>query len=140
ANASLFTDLSAQVVEAGLAHVSVAEDLDLVDPGRVDQERPLHAHAVGDPADGEVAAQPAAGDADDRALEDLNALSGPFHHFGVDLDGVARPQLGHGLLGLLLLERLDHVHLMSPCWILYAPRAAAGLPGGASRGSWRGCR
>src|SRR5205814_4428298 len=77
---------------------------------------PLHAHAVGHAADRDVAAEAAAGHADDEALEDLDALAGALHHLGVHPHRVPGPKLGHLLLLLLALELLDDVHdnLSSP--------------------------
>src|SRR5689334_10731386 len=69
ADAGLAPDLSAQVVEAALAHVPMTQDVDLVYARRVDHERPLHADAVGHPADREIAPQAAACDADNGAFE-----------------------------------------------------------------------
>src|ERR1700730_3855247 len=115
-DAAFLADLVPEVVQACLADVAVAEHLDLVDAGRVDHEGPLDADAVGAAAHREVLPKAAAGNPDDQALEDLDPLAGPFNDLGVDADGVARPELGHGLLELLLLDLVDHVHLFfSPC-------------------------
>src|SRR5438445_12042390 len=46
ADARLASHLAAEVVEAALADVAVAQDVDLVDARRVDHERPLHSDAV----------------------------------------------------------------------------------------------
>src|SRR5689334_5344453 len=77
----------------------------------MDQERPLHADAVGDAPDREVLAQAATGDTNHDALENLDALARAFDHFGVHLDRVAGTQSRHLLLLLLLLELLNDVHL-----------------------------
>src|SRR5919201_6460198 len=64
---ALLPHLLSQVVEASLADVAVADNIDLVDSRRVDEERALNADSMRHPADREVAAQPGAGDADDGA-------------------------------------------------------------------------
>src|SRR4030081_4139525 len=71
--------------------------------------------AVGDPQDREVFPQPAAGDPDHEALEDLDPLPGSLDDLGVDADRVAGPQRGHRLLELLLLDLVDDIHIFSPC-------------------------
>src|SRR5437879_3304472 len=90
ANASLPADLAAQVVKASLAHVAVAQHVDLVDAGRVDHESPLDADAVSDTPHREVLAQAAARDPDDCAFENLDSLARALDDFRVHLYGVAR--------------------------------------------------
>src|SRR5690349_8996938 len=70
---------------------------------------------MGHPPDREVLAQAAAGDTNDRALEHLDALSRAFDDLCVHAHRVARTQRGHLLFLLLLLELLDHIHLLTPC-------------------------
>src|SRR5207245_1010989 len=111
ANTGLLADFAPQVIEPALADVAMAQHIDLVDARRVDEKRALDADAVGDAPHGEVLAQAAAGHADDGAFEHLDALASPLDDFGVHLDRVARPQRGHFLLLLLLLELLDDVHV-----------------------------
>src|SRR5207302_8022257 len=129
ADPAFLADLLAQVVEARLANVAVAEHLDPVDARRVDHEGPLHPHPVRHPPDREVPAQAPPGDADDQALEDLNPFPGSLHHLGVDPDRVARAKLRHRLLELLPLDLLDDVHFLfnSP-----SCRSALGAPARAS--------
>src|SRR5205807_4292838 len=85
ADARRAPNLASQVVQAPLAHVAVAQDLDLVDARRVDHERPLHADAMRDAPDREVLAQAATRDADDRALEHLDALARALDDLGMHL-------------------------------------------------------
>src|SRR5580765_1022240 len=55
--ASRPADLPAQVVEASLAHVAMAQHVDLVDTRRVDHEGPLDSDPVRDPPHSEVLAK-----------------------------------------------------------------------------------
>src|ERR1035437_5317169 len=82
--------LLAQEVELGTADLAVTQHFQLVDGGAVQGEDALHAHAARHFADGEGGAHAAALDADDDALEELDALFLAFLHFDVHLDGVAR--------------------------------------------------
>src|SRR5499427_23779 len=115
-----------QVVKACLSHLAVPQYLDLVYAGRMDQERALHAHAVGHPADRYVGAQPSPGDADHEALEDLDSLASSFHHLGVHLHGVAGAQLRQLFFLLLLFDLVDHVHGLP----LYGRGGASFMPAG----------
>src|SRR5712692_2799481 len=125
ADARLFADLAAQVIEPALADVAVAEDVDLVDPRRVDHEGALDSDAVGHAAHREVLAQAAAGHADDRAFEHLDALSRALHDLRVHLDRVARAKRGDLFLLLLLLELLDDVHVLFNSLVWAEVRSAA---------------
>src|SRR6266849_4478808 len=62
ADAGLFADLATEVVEPALPDVAMAQDLDLVDPRRVNQERALDPDAMSDAPNREVLPQTAAGD------------------------------------------------------------------------------
>src|SRR5579884_4237959 len=77
---ALLADLLPEVVQLGPPHPSLAEDLDLLDAGRVQGKRPLHAHPVGNPAHGEGLPDSAAAPADDDPLERLDPLAAPFRH------------------------------------------------------------
>src|ERR1700738_2490407 len=94
-DAGFLADLAPQVVEPGLPHLAVSPHLDALPARRVNHEGPLHADPVGDPAHGEVPAQPAAGDPDDKTLEHLDPFPRAFHHLGVNPDGVAGAKLGY---------------------------------------------
>src|SRR3954468_6517255 len=67
-------DPLAQEVQLGAPDLAVANDVDLVDPGAVDLERPLDADARRDLPDGDGSGDPAAAEPHDGALEDLDAL------------------------------------------------------------------
>src|SRR4029077_17243204 len=131
------------VVEPALPHVAVTEHVDAIDPRRVHEKRALNADAVRDTPHREVLAQPASGDADDRALEHLDALSRALDHLGVDLDRVAGAERGHLCLLLLFLELLDDVHFNVSSWIYISAaersaRGAAPPAACATGGSVRG--
>ena len=70
------------------------EDLDLVDPGAVDLERPLNADAARNPPDGDGSGDPAAAEPHHHALEDLDPLAVALDDLGGHLDRVARGELG----------------------------------------------
>src|SRR6188474_3818820 len=65
----------AEIVELGPAHLGVLDDLDLLDRLRVQREDPLHPLPERDLAHGHGRARPASLQADDDALEDLDALA-----------------------------------------------------------------
>ena len=103
-------DPLAQEVQLGPANLAVADDLDLLDPRAVDLERPLDADAARDLADGDGAGDPAAAEAHDVALEDLDSLLAALDDARDDADGVARGEgreVGADLVGDDLVE---HVH------------------------------
>src|SRR5207245_7855431 len=103
ADARLASHLAAEVVQAALADVAVAQDVDLVDARRVDHERPLHTDPMGHAPDGEVLAQATAGNPDHRALEHLDSFARAFDDLRVDTHGVAGTQ-SRDLRFLLLLS------------------------------------
>src|SRR3954453_11040461 len=83
----------AQVVQLRAADVTAGDDLDLLEDRGVQREGALDAHAEGDLADGEAAADAAALDADHDALEDLDAGTVPLDDLHVDLDRVTGPEV-----------------------------------------------
>lgn len=84
----------AQVEELGATDVTVTDDLELGDLGRVKRERALHADAKGDLADGEGLTRRATAHADDVTLEHLDALAVTLLDAVVHLDVVARMTVG----------------------------------------------
>src|SRR5437763_1137698 len=93
AHASLPADLPTQVVQLGAVHVPDRRDVDLVDLGRVQGERPLHADSEGLLADGERLAGAGALPLQHDPLEDLNSLPLALDHLEVDAHGGRRPEL-----------------------------------------------
>src|SRR6476659_156443 len=98
---ALFLDLRSlttqvtHVVKLGAAHVTLGDELDLVDDRGVHREGTLHADAEGDLADGEGFADAVALAAQDEALEDLDAGVLAFDDVHVNLEGVTRAELGN---------------------------------------------
>ena len=80
AHAGLLTDLLAQVVELGAIHVADRANLDLLDLGRVDGERPLDTDAERLLADGERLACTRALPLEHDPLEDLDASPRALDH------------------------------------------------------------
>jgi hypothetical protein len=106
----------------------MADDLNAVDPGRVEEKGPLDTDTVGgDPANGEVLVDAAAPSANDNTLKDLDSLAVPLDHFRGHPHGVARTKCRNVGLELLSLEPANHLrdHLSVP---LIRPRAAAASP------------
>src|SRR5438876_2171316 len=99
-----------QVVELRPAHRTARDDLDAVDAQRVHREGALHPDPVRRLADREGLAARAALAADDRALEDLDALLVALDDAYVHAHGVARLEGGHLLAELLGLDAVDGVH------------------------------
>src|SRR3954471_2065775 len=90
-----FSDAITEVVELRPADVAAGDDLDLGEDRRVHREGALDADAEAHLAHGEGLAGAAALAADDRALEDLDPLTGAFDHAHVDLQAVAGSELGN---------------------------------------------
>src|SRR5687768_15699339 len=81
---------TSQEVQLGAAHARRPDDVDLGDRRRVQREDALDALTERDLADGEGRAHAAAVEADDDALEDLDALLVALAHLDVHTDGVPR--------------------------------------------------
>src|SRR5579862_5646763 len=79
----------AEVVELRAPHFRGPRDLDLLNRRRVQRKNALHALPERDLSDRERRPRAPAMDADDDALEDLNAFLVAFADFHVNLDGVA---------------------------------------------------
>src|SRR3954451_22596448 len=99
----------AQVVELRAAHVTAGDHLDVVDDRRVQREGPLDAHAEGDLADGEGAADPGSLDADADTLEDLQSRAVALDDLDVHLEGVAGAERGKVVAPRGSSERVDDV-------------------------------
>ena len=121
----------------------MTKHVDAIDARRVHEKCALHADPVRDTPHREVLAQPAPRDADDGALEHLDAFAGALDHLGVHFDGVSGAEGGHLRFLLLLLELLDYVHINVSSWIYIsaAVRSARGAAppaacatGGLARG------
>ena len=126
-----------QIIQLGAPHVAAADHGDLGDHRRVEREHALHAFAVADLANGEVAVQALVGTADAHALKGLGARAFALDHLHGDAHRVARREIGHrtvrGQAGDLLgFVMLDDVHRCGPS-VMIPYGAAAGLATGAAR-------
>src|SRR2546428_12077829 len=102
-DAGLLPDLLPQIIEVRPADPARPEDLDLLDAGRVDRERPLHPDPVGDAPDRERLAESPAAAPDHHALERLEPVAPAFGDLDVDPHGIPGPKgrdLGFRLLAL----------------------------------------
>src|SRR5487761_2346016 len=108
-------DPASQEIELCAAGHAVADHLDLLDPGAVDLERPLDAHAGRDPPDGQRPRDPAARQAEDGPLEYLDALPSPLDNLGADLDGIAGREGRDVRSNLVLDDLVEYVHRVDPC-------------------------
>src|SRR5205807_4139445 len=95
AHSRALADALAQVVELGAAHISPGGELDALDLRRVQRKHTLDADAEGLLAHGEGLARAVPLALDDDALEDLYPAAGALDHLKVDLDAVARGEVGH---------------------------------------------
>src|SRR3990172_8320806 len=95
ADAGLLSPAPAEVIEVRPADPPPPHDLDALQPRRVQQERPLHADAVGDAAYREVGVDAASPLADDHALERLHALPFSLHDTGHDAHRIAGAEVGN---------------------------------------------
>ena len=101
-DAGALADLVAQVVELRPADVAAGGDLELLDLGRVQRERPLDPDAERLLADGEGLARAAALALDHDALEDLGAAAVALDDLEVHAHAVAGGEPGPLLEGSLL--------------------------------------
>ena len=92
------------------ADLPVPDDLDPLDPGAVELERPLDADAGRDPPDGDRGGDAGVPHPHHEALEDLDALAIAFDDLCRHLDGVAGGD--HRQVGsqLVLDDLVEHVH------------------------------
>jgi hypothetical protein len=114
----------------------VPHHFDLVDPGRMIQKGTLYSNAMGsDPADGKQFVDAAPLDGNHDTLKNLNTLAVSFDNTDVDVNGIARPELGSIVAQLLYrLDKVDAVshfvylklsldkncstHIQKECWLL----------------------
>ena len=106
----ILTDLVTQVVQLSASDLTVADDVDLNNVGRVDREDLLHTAAVGDTSDGEGLGDAAAVLGDNGTLKHLNSLTRTLNDLVVDADGVTDVDLGHLGLKLLVYKSFDQIH------------------------------
>ena len=111
-NLGALTHAVTQIIQLGAAHLTLADDLDLVHSGSVDGEHLLHTNAVGHAANSDGLLDAAVLLGDHGALKDLDTLAVAFLDVHVHTDGVAH--IGHGGLSLLILgaESLHKIHLI----------------------------
>ena len=76
----------------------------------MNRKDPLDADPETQLADGEGGPCPCPVPGDDKALEDLNALSAPFDHADVHFDGVAGPEIGDIVADVRALNYVKIVH------------------------------
>src|SRR5581483_2930545 len=106
---------AAQIIQLGATDLAAAHDLHRVDHRRIQREDALDAFTVRNLADGEVLVEAVAGAADANAFIGLNAGALALDHLDVDLNGVARAEVGHVLAGgklchLFVFELLEQIH------------------------------
>src|SRR5579864_4781535 len=109
-DAALPSDLFPQIKELGAADPAFAENLDLLDAGRVEREGPLDADAVGDPTDGKRRAQPAAAAPDHGTLERLQTIAAALRHLHVHAHGISGGKRRQSRSDLLAFDRGDPLH------------------------------
>src|SRR5262249_50016991 len=113
-DAGLLPDLLAEVVQLGPAHPAAAQDLDLLDPRRMDGKCPFHADAVRDPPDGERLAQATAAAPDHDSFERLEPVAPALRDLDVHAHGVAGPKGGDCRLDVVALNRGQTLHDSAP--------------------------
>src|SRR5215471_13510540 len=85
---------TAQVIELGAAYLAAAHDLDGIEHRRIERKYALHPLAVRNLAHREVLVHATARTADAHAFVRLDAGAVAFDHLHVDLQGVARLEVG----------------------------------------------
>src|SRR5579872_6528708 len=103
-------DAILQIEELGAPYEATADDIDLLDARCVHDERALDADAVSDAPHGEALGEAAMLALGHDAFEDLNALFIAFSDARMDLDRVARSELGDFFLFLGVADQLCDVH------------------------------
>src|SRR5215212_435661 len=107
----------AEEVQLCAPRPAVPDDLDLLDTRAVDHEGSLHADAARDLANRDRSRDPAAPQAHDGALEDLDPLLAALHDLGRHLDRVARGELRQVGADLVGDDLVEHVHGGSSCGV-----------------------
>src|SRR6184192_4761025 len=108
-DAGTLPNFPSKVIHLGSAHLAVADQVDPVDPGRVQQEATFDPNAMRDAADSEGLFGAAASAPDHDAFEDLHTLAIAFHDLGVHLHGVTRRQGRHLIPPGFGLQEIDDV-------------------------------
>ena len=103
-----------QIVQLGPADLTVADDLNGIDRGRVHREHLLHAHAVGDTADGDGLLNAAVLLSNDSTLENLDTLAGALLDFHVDTYSVADFDGGYFAGQGFFVQFLNEIHGLTP--------------------------
>ena len=106
----ILTDLVTQVIQLRASYLTVADDVNLDNVGRMDREDLLHAAAVRNASDGEGFGDAAAVLGDNGTLEHLNSLARTLNDFVVDANGVTDVDLGNLSLELLVCKSFDQIH------------------------------
>ncbi len=109
-DARCLTDLFAQVVQAVARDDAALTDLDALDARAVQQKRLLDADAVRDSAHRDRLSGAAALAHDYHAFEHLRAFFAALNDFGIDFDRIARAKLRDGILELVSVQGIDHIH------------------------------
>src|SRR6266508_1757194 len=103
------TSQAAQVIQLRAPHLALADDLDRIEPWRVQQERALDADAVRcDPPEGEVLINTAAAAANHHALEVLRALAVALDDAHADAYRVANSKVGQVRLELPIFDLIEN--------------------------------
>lgn len=95
ANLCRLTAKLAKVVQLGAANISAANELDVVDDGRVNGELSLNSNLERHLTNAECFANSVTGARNDDTLEYLNTASGTFDDVDVNLDVVSDSEVGN---------------------------------------------
>lgn len=101
---------AAQVEQFGPAYLAKANDLELVDIGRVLREDPLHPDTVRHFTHGEGLGHAGPAFLDHDALKHLDALFAAFFYFIMDLHGIADAVLGKVGSDLVSANCVQNIH------------------------------
>ena len=98
---------TAQVIELRTAHLTTADDLDMINAGRMQRERALYADAVADAANREGFAAGAVAAGDYSAFKRLKTFAVTFNNLYEHAQGVANVEVGPIGTELRLFDGLD---------------------------------
>ena len=113
-NLGSLTDSVTQIVELRTSYLTDADDVYLLNVGRVEREGLLNAYAVRNSSDREGLGDSAAVLCNNGSLEHLDSFSRTLLDLVVNTDGVTDADYGYFLLQLLVCKSLDQIHFGPP--------------------------
>jgi len=123
-NLGALADSAAEVVELSSSDLTVTDNVDLLNVGRVNGEGLLNAYTVRNSAYGKGFGDAAAVLSDNGTFKHLNSLSVTLFDLVVNTYGVTDAELGYRFLQLLVSKSLNKIHgFLAPLFKIRSVRA-----------------